>query len=88
MLNTAIALGIGKSAISSANIAPRLSECMKSLHEVGCLTHLDDDTSKKGGISHRKSSGMRTEPKTEQLGITTVLKVLKVLTAGARHLRH
>lgn len=61
MLDT-ITFGVGKSAISSASAAPRLPGGMKSLHKVGRLAHLpDDSTSKKGSSSQTKSSGMRRD---------------------------
>lgn len=67
MLGTAVTLGVGKCAISSASVAPRLPGCMKALHKVGCLTHLpDDSTSKKGSSSQGKSSGMKRDAGTGQ----------------------
>jgi len=53
------------------------------------VAHLpNDSTSEKGGSSQRKSSRIRRDAGTGQLDITTMLRVLKVLIAGARHLRH
>lgn len=83
-MDAAITLRVGKSELCSTQIT--------WVHEVtaqGCLTHLPlDSTTEKGGSSRRKRSRMRSNEGAGPFDINTVLKVLEILTADARHKSH